>query len=145
MGHALRLTDANFEQEVSTSSIPVLVDFWASWCPPCKMVEPVVEELAAGYDGRLKVGKLHVDQNPKMADRYQIMGVPTFALFCAGEVLQRRTPTALLLPGGPGRFREKPILRGNYGAKFLHPRPQLRTSREGGGGRLQKQRLQRRP
>ncbi len=91
MGRALRLTDANFEREVLESDIPVLVDFWASWCPPCKMVEPVIEELAAEYNGRLKVGKLHVDQNPKTASRYQIMGVPTFALFQAGEVLHQRT------------------------------------------------------
>jgi thioredoxin 1 len=91
MGHVLRLTDTNFEHEVLASDVPVLVDFWASWCPPCKMVEPVVEDLAAEHDGRLKVGKLHVDQNPKTAGCYRIMGVPTFVVFQAGEVIQRRT------------------------------------------------------
>ena len=91
MDRVLRLTDANFEREVLESDVPVLVDFWASWCPPCKMVEPVIEELAAEYDGRLKVGKLQVDQNPRTASRYQIMGVPTFHLFRDGKVLQRRT------------------------------------------------------
>ena len=91
MSRATRLTDLNFETEVLGADVPVLVDFWASWCPPCKMVEPVVEELAAEYDGRLKVGKLHVDQNPRTASRYQIMGVPTFVLFRAGEVLEQRT------------------------------------------------------
>ena len=90
MGHPIRLTDRNFEREVLESDIPVLVDFWASWCPPCKMVEPVIEGLAEEYDGRLKVGMLHVDQNPKTRDRYHIMGVPTFVLFRDGRVLDRR-------------------------------------------------------
>jgi thioredoxin 1 len=84
------LTDANFEAEVLESELPVLVDFWASWCPPCKMVEPLVEELAAEYDGQLKVGKLHVDQNPKTRDRYGVLGVPTFLLFHEGKIIQQR-------------------------------------------------------
>jgi thioredoxin 1 len=91
MGQVVRLTDANFEREVVEAEIPVLVDFWASWCPPCKMVEPVVAGLAADYDGQIKVGKLHVDQNPKTRDRYQILGVPTFVLFRGGEVVAQRT------------------------------------------------------
>lgn len=90
MSHPIRLTDANFEDEVLRSDIPVLVDFWASWCPPCKMVEPILVKLAAEYDGRLKVGKLNVDQNPKTAQRYYIMGVPTFAVFHVGEIVQHR-------------------------------------------------------
>ncbi len=91
MGQVLRLTDANFEQEVLEADTPVLVDFWASWCPPCKMVEPVIAELATEYDGRLKVGKLNVDQNPRAAARHNIMGVPTFIVFSAGEAGERRT------------------------------------------------------
>ena len=91
MSSPIRLTDANFEDEVLHSEIPVLVDFWASWCPPCKMVEPVLKQLAAEHDGQLKVGKLNVDRNPNSVQRYDIAGVPTFALFRAGEIIQRRT------------------------------------------------------
>ena len=89
MANVLRLTDANFEMEVLHSDLPVLVDFWASWCPPCKMTEPIVDELAGEYAGRIKVGKLNVDQNRRTADRYQILGVPTFALFRSGQILER--------------------------------------------------------
>jgi len=91
MSHPIRLTDANFEDEVLRSDIPVLVDFWTSWCPPCKMAEPVIAELTEEYDGQLKVGKLNVDQNPKTAQRYHIMGVPTFAVFHAGEITGSKT------------------------------------------------------
>ena len=91
MSYPIRLTDANFEDEVLRSDIPVLVDFWTSWCPPCKMAEPVIAGLSEEYDGHLKVGKLNVDQNPKTAQRYHIMGVPTFAVFYAGEIVQCRT------------------------------------------------------
>jgi thioredoxin 1 len=90
MGQAVRLTDKTFEQEVLRSECPVLVEFWASWCPPCKMVEPVMEQLAEEYANRVLVGKLHVDRNPKMRDRYQILGVPTFAVFQEGELVSRR-------------------------------------------------------
>jgi thioredoxin 1 len=90
MGQAIRLTDTNFEREVLVSDLPVLVDFWASWCPPCKMTEPVIDELTVEYDGRIKVGKLNVDQNPQAAMRYQVMGVPTFAIFFDGEIAEQR-------------------------------------------------------
>lgn len=91
MSHELRFTDADFEKEVIESDLPVLVDFWASWCPPYKMVEPVIKDLAEEYNGRLKIGKLNVDQNPQMASRYVIQGVPTFIVFDSGKVRQRRT------------------------------------------------------
>ena len=91
MGHALRLTDRNFEDEVLGADKPVLVDFWSSWCPPCKMTEPVVEAIAEERASTLKVGKLQVDQNPQMAGRYEVLGVPTFVLFQEGEILARRS------------------------------------------------------
>jgi thioredoxin 1 len=91
MGRALRLTDKNFDEEVLAADEPVLVDFWSSWCPPCKMTEPVVEALAEEREATLKVGKLQVDQNPMVASRYEVLGVPTFVLFHKGEILARRT------------------------------------------------------
>lgn len=86
----IRLTDRNFEQEVLGSEIPVLVEFWASWCLPCKQAEPILEELSELYEGRVKVGKLNVDQNPRMRDRYGIAGLPTFCLFDSGGEIARR-------------------------------------------------------
>lgn len=84
-----RFTDANFKKEVFESRIPVLVDFWSSWCPPCKMVEPVIEDLAVELDGKIKIGKINVDQNPQTAAEFGIAGVPTFILFKEGKVLKR--------------------------------------------------------
>jgi thioredoxin 1 len=83
------LTDKNFEEEVLRSDIPVLVDFWASWCPPCRMVEPIIDKLKREYRGRIKVGKLNVDLNPRTAARYNIRGVPTFIIFKDGKEVYR--------------------------------------------------------
>jgi len=88
MKKELRLTDANFKEEVLDSEIPVLVDFWGAWCPPCKMVEPVVDELAAEFEGRIKVCKLNVDLNPRTAAMFNIAGAPTFILFRAGRPIR---------------------------------------------------------
>lgn len=90
MSQVLRLTDRNFEQDVFQSEIPVMVDFWASWCPPCKMVEPVIEDLASEYADTIKFGKINIDQNPRVATEYQIKGVPTFILFNSGKIVERR-------------------------------------------------------
>jgi thioredoxin 1 len=91
LSRVVRLTDRNFETEVLASDTPVLVEFWGSWCPPCKMMEPALEQLAKDYDGCLKVGKINVDQNPRMATEYRIQGAPTFIVFASGEVKGRRT------------------------------------------------------
>ncbi len=89
MKRGLIFTDANFQEEVISSEIPVLVDFWGSWCTACKMVEPVIDELAGEMDGKIKIGKLNVDQNPRIGSLYDITGVPTFILFKAGNIVSR--------------------------------------------------------
>ncbi len=79
------VSDGNFEEEVINSDIPVLVDFWAPWCGPCKTIAPVVEELAAEYGGRLKVAKVNVDDNKEAAMKYNVRGIPNLILFKGGE------------------------------------------------------------
>ncbi len=80
------VTDANFESEVINSELPVLIDLWAIWCGPCKMIGPIVEELAEEYDGKLKVGKLDVDANQQTAIKYGVRSIPTVLIFKNGEV-----------------------------------------------------------
>ncbi|MFC1892671.1 thioredoxin [Chloroflexota bacterium] len=85
MGEPISISDGNFDQTVLQADLPVLVDFWATWCGPCRMVAPVVEELAQEYEGRITFAKLDVDQNPKTASKYGIMSIPTLLIFKNGE------------------------------------------------------------
>lgn len=88
-GNVLEFTDDNFEGEVLKADQPVLVDFWAPWCGPCKKLMPTIEELAADYDGRVRVGKLNTDENPQTASGHSISGIPTVMLFKNGEVVDQ--------------------------------------------------------
>lgn len=85
-----QLTDATFEQHINSSDRPVLVDFWASWCPPCKVVEPILEGMAHELQGIVSIARLNVDQNPVTTDEYQVVGLPTFVLIKGGHVISRR-------------------------------------------------------
>lgn len=89
MGEVAEFTDANFENEVVKSDKPCLVDFWAEWCGPCRMVGPAVEEIAKEYAEKLKVGKLNVDQNSQTAAKYGIMSIPSLLLFNGGKVVDQ--------------------------------------------------------
>ena len=91
MASAMEFTDANFDQEVLKSSQPVLVDFWAPWCGPCKMIAPIVEEISKEDEGKLKVGKLNTDDNQGIAARYGVMSIPTVMIFKGGQPVQRWT------------------------------------------------------
>lgn len=89
MSKALKFTDDSFEDEVLNSDKPVLVDFWAEWCGPCKMVGPVVEELAGEYEGKAKIGKVDVDNNPETSTKYGIRSIPSLLIFKNGEVVDQ--------------------------------------------------------
>jgi thioredoxin 1 len=83
------ITDGTFEEEVLKNDVPVLADFWAEWCGPCKTIAPVLEEIAQEYDGRLKIAKINVDENPEAPVRFGIQGIPTIILFKDGEPVER--------------------------------------------------------
>ncbi len=88
-GVPVKVTDANFDMEVLKSPLPVLLDCWAPWCGPCRMVSPIVDEIAKEMAGALKVGKLNVDENPMVASKYQIMSIPTLLIFKNGRVVDQ--------------------------------------------------------
>jgi len=100
MGATKSVTDATFEAEVLKSSKPVIVDYWAEWCGPCRMIAPVLEEIATEYGEKIDVVKLNVDENPAVAQRYQILAIPTLNVFQNGEVVKQikgAKPKAALL------------------------------------------------
>jgi len=85
---SIEFTDKNFEQEVVKNDLPVLVDFWAPWCGPCQMMGPVIDELAKELEGKMKVGKVNVDENPEVSQKYEIMSIPALKVFKGGKIIK---------------------------------------------------------
>jgi thioredoxin 1 len=88
VGSTKKVTDQTFDEDVLGSDKPVLVDFWAEWCGPCKMVAPVLEEIAAQHGDKITVAKLNIDENPQIAEKYQILSIPTMSVFSGGQVVK---------------------------------------------------------
>jgi thioredoxin 1 len=89
VGNVSEVNDVTFDQEVLKASVPVLIDFWAPWCGPCKAIAPVVEELAGEYNGRVKIVKMNIDDNPQTPSKYGVRGIPTLMLFKGGSVAEQ--------------------------------------------------------
>lgn len=85
----ITISDSTFESEVIKSAIPVLVDFWAVWCGPCRMQDPILDEVIKEYEGKVKITKLNVDENPQMSQKYSVMSIPTLLLFKNGEIVKQ--------------------------------------------------------
>jgi thioredoxin 1 len=90
MSNEVVVTNDNFKQEVLESDVPVIADFWAEWCVPCRMVEPILEELAREYQGRLKVAKINVDEQGEIAAQYSIVSIPTLLVFKNGQIVKKQ-------------------------------------------------------
>ena len=88
------VTDATFDEEVKNSDVPVVVDFWAEWCGPCKMIAPALEELAGEFDGKVKIAKINIDENPDIAAQYGVRSIPTLYMFKGGEVVDQMVGAA---------------------------------------------------
>lgn len=110
MAAPITVTDSSFRHEVLEAELPVLVDFWAAWCPPCKMVAPIVEELASEYEGRLKVAKVDTDACPSVSAEYRVMSIPTLMIFRSGQPL-----------GSAIGYQPKAVLRAKLDALLLQP------------------------
>ena len=87
--NVLKITDGNFDNEVAKSGVPVLVDFWAEWCGPCRMMSPILDEVAPAYKGKLKIGKLNVDENQDTPSKFGVMNIPTMIFFKSGKEAER--------------------------------------------------------
>jgi thioredoxin 1 len=87
--HTIEFTDGNFQSEVLNAEGRVLVDFWAPWCGPCRQIAPLIDQLAEQYSGSVKIGKLNIDENPKVTEQYGIQSIPTLLVFSGGEVVER--------------------------------------------------------
>ena len=86
---AIQITNLTFDEKVSSSSCPVLVDFWAEWCAPCRMLSPTIDQIAEDYDGKVTVGKVNIDEEPELAQRFGVMSIPTLILFKDGSIVSR--------------------------------------------------------
>lgn len=89
MSEIILLSEQNWETEITNSDLPVVVDFWAEWCAPCRMMAPILEEIKREYQGKIKVGKLNVDENSTIAGQYRIMGIPTLLFFRSGKIVDK--------------------------------------------------------